>query len=110
MSSLARLYEAAGEDMETPTFVASIDLAQIREADTVLDQELEKLMQQHFDKREGEQQGALRGRDLGEYERLASEMERLRGSWVAQEMTRLRLKAREAGLLARLASVNKVRS
>ena len=50
MSSVVRLYEAAGEDMETPNFVASINLDQIREADAVLDQELEKLMENYFDK------------------------------------------------------------
>ena len=36
--------------METPTFVASIDLAKISEADAVLDQKLEKLMEMYFDK------------------------------------------------------------
>ena len=50
VTSLVRLYEAAGEDMETPTFVASIDLAKISEADAVLDQKLEKLMEMYFDK------------------------------------------------------------
>ena len=50
VSSVVRLYEAAGEDMETPNFVASINLDQIREADAVLDQELEKLMENYFDK------------------------------------------------------------
>ena len=50
VTSLVRLYEAAGEDMETPTFMASIDLAQISEADAVLDQKLEKLMEMYFDK------------------------------------------------------------
>ena len=50
VSSVVRLYEAAGEDMDTPNFVASINLDQIREADAVLDQELEKLMENYFDK------------------------------------------------------------
>ena len=50
MTSVARLYETAGEDMENPTFVASIDLAQISEADAVLDHELQKLMEIYFDK------------------------------------------------------------
>ena len=50
----------------------------------------------------------LRGRDRAEYERLMSEMVRLRESWVTQEMERIRLAAREAGLLAQLANVNKV--
>ena len=50
----------------------------------------------------------LRGRDSAEYERLMSEMARLRESWVTQEMERIRLAAREAGLLAQLANVNKV--
>ena len=44
---------------------------------------------------------ALRGRDSGEYERLMSEMTRLRESWVAQELDRVRA-------AARLANVNKV--
>ena len=51
---------------------------------------------------------ALRGRDRAEYERLMSEMARLRESWVSQELARIRAAAREAGLLAQLASVNKV--
>ena len=51
---------------------------------------------------------ALRGRDIAEYERLMSEMARLRESWVSQELARIRAAAREAGLLAQLASVNKV--
>ena len=50
----------------------------------------------------------LRGRDCAEYERLMSEMARLRESWVTQELARISLAAREAGLLAQLASVNKV--
>ena len=50
MTSVVRLYEAAGEDMEAPIFVSSIDLAQIKEADAVLDQELEKLMENYFEK------------------------------------------------------------
>ena len=50
VTSVVRLYEAAGEDMEAPTFVSSIDLAQIKEADAVLDQELEKLMENYFEK------------------------------------------------------------
>ena len=50
VTSVARLYETAGEDMENPTFVASIDLAQISEADAVLDHELQKLMEIYFDK------------------------------------------------------------
>ena len=44
---------------------------------------------------------ALQGRDSGEYERLMSEMTRLRESWVAQELDRVRA-------AARLANVNKV--
>lgn len=51
---------------------------------------------------------ALRGRDSAEYERLRSEMARLRESWVTQELDRIRAAAREAGLLAQLASLNKV--
>ena len=50
VTSLVRLYEAAGEDMETPTFMASIDLAQMSEADAVIDQKLLKLMEMYFDK------------------------------------------------------------
>ena len=50
VTSVVRLYEAAGEDMEAPTFVSSIDLAQIKEADAVLDQELERLMENYFEK------------------------------------------------------------
>ena len=50
MTSVVRLYEAAGEDMEAPTFISSIDLSQIKEADTALDQELEKLMENYFEK------------------------------------------------------------
>ena len=53
---------------------------------------------------------ALRGRDSAEYERLMSEMSRLRESWVTQELARIRAAAREAGLLAQLANVNKVMS
>ena len=53
---------------------------------------------------------ALRGRDSAEYERLMSEMSRLREGWVTQELTRIRAAAREAGLLAQLANVNKVMS
>ena len=37
-----------------------------------------------------------------------TEMARLRESWVTQELARISLAAREAGLLAQLASVNKV--
>ena len=37
-----------------------------------------------------------------------SEMARLRESWVTQELARISLAAREAELLAQLASVNKV--
>ena len=51
----------------------------------------------------------LRGRDCFEYERLMSEMARLRESWVTQELARIRLAAKEAGLLAQLTSVSKVR-
>ena len=51
---------------------------------------------------------ALRGRDSAEYERLMSEMARLRESWVTGELDRIRAAAREAGLLAQLASINKV--
>ena len=36
-------------------------------------------------------------------------MARLRESWVTQELARVSLAAREAGLLAQLSSVNKVR-
>ena len=36
--------------METPTFMASIDLAQMSEADAVIDQKLLKLMEMYFDK------------------------------------------------------------
>ena len=50
----------------------------------------------------------LRGRDCAEYEKLMSEMARLRESWVTQELARVSVAAREAGLLAQLASVNKV--
>ena len=50
----------------------------------------------------------LQGRDCGHYERLMSEMARLQESWVTQELARISLAAREAGLLAQLASVNKV--
>ena len=46
--------------------------------------------------------------DRDECERLMSEMARLRESWVTQELARISLAAREAGLLAQLASVNKV--
>ena len=53
---------------------------------------------------------ALRGRDSAEYERLMSEMARLREGWVTQELARIRTAAREAGLLAQLANVNKVTS
>ena len=53
---------------------------------------------------------ALRGRDSAEYERLMSEMARLREGWVTQELARIRAAAREAGLLAQLANVNKVMS
>ena len=53
---------------------------------------------------------ALRGRDSAEYERLMSEMSRLREGWVTQELARIRAAAREAGLLAQLANVNKVMS
>ena len=53
---------------------------------------------------------ALRGRDSAEYERLMSEMSRLREGWVTQELARIRAAAREAGLLAQLAAVNKVTS
>ena len=38
-----------------------------------------------------------------------SEMARLRESWVTQELARIRLAAKEAGLLAQLTSVSKVR-
>ena len=36
--------------METPTFMASIDLAQMSEADAVIDQKLLKLIEMYFDK------------------------------------------------------------
>ena len=45
---------------------------------------------------------------IGTSMRLMSEMARLRESWVTQELARISLAAREAGLLAQLASVNKV--
>ena len=45
VTSLVRLYEAAGEDIETPTFMASMS-----EADAVIDQKLVKLMEMYFDK------------------------------------------------------------
>ena len=49
-SAVSRMYEAAHEDMETPLFVASIDLNKIRAADAVLDEEIEQLMEVYFNK------------------------------------------------------------
>ena len=49
-SAVSRMYEAAHEDMETPQFVASIDLNKIRAADAVLDEEIEQLMEVYFNK------------------------------------------------------------
>ena len=45
---LTRLYEAAKEDMDSPHFLASINLSKIREADSAVDQEVQALMTSYF--------------------------------------------------------------
>ena len=108
VSRVTSQLEAARENMETPQYMASIDLGKLREAETSLDHALERLMESYFsrtDDTEDDVDEMVRGRSQEEYERLVSEMQRLRVSWVWQEWRRIKLSAAEAGLQAVIAAV-----
>jgi len=112
-NAVSRLFESASEDMENPAFAASINLEKIRAANMMLDIEIEKLMEEYFNK-ESENDDSdpsynhevYRGRNQAEYETMISEMERLRVSWVSQEFERIQLAAQEDALISVLAALS----
>jgi len=112
-NAVSRLFESASEDMENPAFAASINLEKIRAANMTLDIEIEKLMEEYFNK-ESENDDSdpsynhevYRGRNQAEYETMISEMERLRVSWVSQEFERIQLAAQEDALISVLAALS----
>jgi len=112
-NAVSRLFESASEDMENPAFAASINLEKIRAANMTLDIEIEKLMEEYFNK-ESENDDSdpsynhevYRGRNQAEYETMISEMERLRVSWVSQEMERIQLAAQEDAFISVLAALS----
>jgi len=112
-NAISRLFESASENMETPLFAASINLEKIKDANLMLDAEIEKLMEDYFNK-VSEQDDTdpcynnevYHGRNQEEYETMISEMERLRVSWISQEFERIQLAAQEESLIAELSALN----
>jgi len=122
VQKVSEVYQAAKPDQDTPIFMSSIPLGRLKSAEARLDEELEKLMEIYFSKKNIKEYDddqvipvldindplcleLVRGRDVDEYEQLVSEITRLKVTYFKAEISRLMYQAEEAGLQAMVTSI-----